>query len=47
VLGSNRALALYHNLDTLDKQEIEEMCRDMNVLDIIEGLEKPDEKSEE
>ena len=46
VLGSNRALALYHNLDTLDKQEIEEMCRDMNILDIIEGLEKPDEKSE-
>ena len=29
------------------RELIEEMCRDMNVLDIIEGLEKPDEKSEE
>ena len=44
LFGSNYAPALYHNLDKLDKHDIEEMCHDKNILDIIEGLEKPDKE---
>lgn len=44
VFGSNYAPALYRNLDKLDKHDIEEIFHDKNILDIIEGLEKPDKE---
>lgn len=42
LISDNHAVALYHNFDTLSKDDILSIIKDKNLIDIIEEIEKDD-----
>ena len=40
LIGENHSLALYHNFEKLSREDIQEIIREKNLIDILEQIEK-------